>query len=57
MYILLCFIEVDQLGRIANAHLALSDSSPLGVKDPKCIELAKLFSSAVDFPKTGKFRC
>ena len=47
------FIEVDQLGRLANAHVAISDNSPLGVKDPICIELAKQFSLAVDFPKTG----
>jgi hypothetical protein len=47
------FIEVDQLGRLANAHVAISDFSPLGVKDPRCIDLAKLFSEAVDFPKTG----
>jgi RNA-dependent RNA polymerase len=47
------FIEVDQLGRIANAHVAISDSSHLGVKDPVCVELALAFSLAVDFPKTG----
>ena len=47
------FIEVDQLGRIANAHVAISDFSPRGVKDPTCVELAKAFSLAVDFPKTG----
>ena len=47
------FIEVDQLGRLANAHVAISDNSPLGVKDPLCIELAKQFSLAVDFAKTG----
>ena len=47
------FIEVDQLGRIANSHVAISDFSGLGVKDPKCIELARIFNLAVDFPKTG----
>ena len=47
------FIEVDQLGRIANAHVAISDSSESGVKDPICVELALAFSLAVDFPKTG----
>ena len=47
------FIEIDQLGRIANAHVALSDFSAKGVLDPICIELAKAFSLAVDFPKTG----
>lgn len=47
------FIEMDQLGRIANAHVAISDHSKLGVKDPLCIKLAEAFSLAVDFPKTG----
>ncbi len=47
------FIEMDQLGRIANAHVAISDSSKAGVNDPSCILLAELFSLAVDFPKTG----
>ncbi len=47
------FIKTDQMGRIANAHVAIADSSKLGVKDPLCIELAKAFSLAVDFPKTG----
>ncbi len=47
------FMQNDQLGRIANTHVAKSDESPLGVKDPVCVELAKLFSLAVDFPKTG----
>lgn len=47
------FIEMDQLGRIANAHVAISDQSKQGVKDPLCIILAETFSLAVDFPKTG----
>lgn len=47
------FIEMDQLGRIANAHVAISDQSKLGVRDPTCIQLSKAFSLAVDFPKTG----
>lgn len=47
------FIEMDQLGRIANAHVAISDQSKQGVKDPLCIRLAETFSLAVDFPKTG----
>lgn len=47
------FIEMDQLGRIANAHVAISDQSKFGVKDPVCIQLANAFSLAVDFPKTG----
>jgi RNA-dependent RNA polymerase len=48
------YFEKDNLGQIANAHLALADQSDLGPSDPKCIELCKLHSDAVDFPKTGK---
>lgn len=47
------FIANDQLGTIANAHVAHVDQKPLGVRDPLCIKLAYLFSLAVDFPKTG----
>ena len=47
------FIQMDQLGRLANAHVVVSDSSPQGVKDPLCIKLAEAFCLAVDFPKTG----
>ncbi|GBG67850.1 hypothetical protein CBR_g971 [Chara braunii] len=43
----------DNLGLISNAHTAQADMSPQGVFDPLCIELAKLFSMAVDYPKTG----
>ena len=49
------FIKMDQLGIISNTHLALADKRPLGVRDPDCVELAKMFSLAVDFPKTGIF--
>ncbi|KAL3700286.1 hypothetical protein R1sor_018308 [Riccia sorocarpa] len=42
-----------ELGLIANSHLALADSKPLGAMDEDCIELAKLHAKAVDFPKTG----
>ena len=47
------FIANDQLGAIANAHAAHVDLSPLGVADPVCMLLAKVFALAVDFPKTG----
>ncbi|MCL7028409.1 hypothetical protein MKW94_007148 [Papaver nudicaule] len=43
----------DSLGVIANAHLAFADKEPLMAESDQCIELAKLFSVAVDFPKTG----
>ncbi|KAF9133051.1 hypothetical protein BGW39_010741 [Mortierella sp. 14UC] len=44
----------DNLGLIANAHLALSDQLQGGPKNQKCIRLAQLHSDAVDFPKSGK---
>ena len=47
------FMMNDQLGRIANAHLVHADKSPLKAFDPKCVALASLHSTAVDFPKTG----
>jgi RNA-dependent RNA polymerase len=47
------FISVDQLGPIANAHIAHADVKPDGVRDPVCVHFAYLCSLAVDFPKTG----
>ena len=47
------FIKNDQLGAIANTHVAFADQLEAGVRDPVCKALAKLFSYAVDFPKTG----
>lgn len=47
------FIKNDDLGPLANLHVALSDFLPQGVRDPLCINLARLFSHAVDFAKTG----
>lgn len=41
------------LGPISNAHLVQADRSPMLARDPKCLELARLASLAVDFPKTG----
>ncbi|XP_031378787.1 RNA-dependent RNA polymerase 1-like [Punica granatum] len=43
----------DSLGIIANAHTVFADRSSAKARCPKCIKLAKLFSVAVDFPKTG----
>lgn len=43
----------DSLGIIANAHTAFADREPEKAMAKPCIELAKLFSIAVDFPKTG----
>ncbi|KAK3827571.1 MAG: RNA dependent RNA polymerase-domain-containing protein [Benniella sp.] len=43
----------DNLGVIANAHLALSDQLEGGPFHSKCLKLAQLHSDAVDFPKSG----
>ncbi|KAJ2957340.1 hypothetical protein NQZ79_g6942 [Umbelopsis isabellina] len=48
------YINNDNLGQIANAHLAAADRSPRGAMDGACIRLAQLHSLAVDFPKSGK---
>ncbi|CAG8473389.1 2339_t:CDS:1 [Acaulospora colombiana] len=47
------YILSDQLGQIANAHLAKADMAPNGAFHGQCIRLAQLHSEAVDFPKTG----
>ncbi|CAK8568633.1 unnamed protein product [Lathyrus sativus] len=44
----------EQLGAICNAHVVHADSSDYGALDEKCIHLAELAATAVDFPKTGK---
>lgn len=45
------YMRNDQLPTIALAHLCWSDQ--YGVKDPRCLELSKLHSKAVDYPKSG----
>ncbi|KAI7849664.1 RNA dependent RNA polymerase-domain-containing protein [Circinella umbellata] len=47
------YIINDNLGQIANAHMAIADNSSQDAFDLTCISLAKLHSEAVDFPKTG----
>ncbi|XP_045818047.1 RNA-dependent RNA polymerase 1-like [Trifolium pratense] len=47
------YILNDSLGIIANAHTVHADKEPLKAMAEPCIKLAKLFSTAVDFPKTG----
>lgn len=47
------FMETDQLGRISNVHRQVADQKPLGTKDPSCIKLAEMASTAVDYSKTG----
>jgi RNA-dependent RNA polymerase len=46
-------LQNNQLGVIANAHLAWADKLNDGAKNPKCLTLSKLHSDAVDSPKTG----
>ncbi|KAJ8111954.1 hypothetical protein OPT61_g5568 [Boeremia exigua] len=47
------YMKNDSLGQIAHAHLAQADSQPEGVASPTCIELARLHSQSVDYPKSG----
>ncbi|ORZ25193.1 RNA dependent RNA polymerase-domain-containing protein [Absidia repens] len=47
------YIKSDNLGQIANTHLATADLSDDGAMDSGCLRLAQLHSLAVDFPKTG----
>ncbi|KAG0191239.1 hypothetical protein DFQ28_000680 [Apophysomyces sp. BC1034] len=48
------YINNDNLGQIANAHLATADRSARGAFDGACLRLAQLHSLAVDYPKSGK---
>jgi RNA-dependent RNA polymerase len=45
------YMQNDSLGQIAHAHLAQADQH--GVNSETCLELAKLHSQAVDYPKSG----
>ena len=47
------YMQNDILGPICNSHLAIADRSDQGALDPRCKDLAKLQSIAVDYPKTG----
>lgn len=47
------YIVNDSLGIIANAHTVFADKELGMALSSPCIELARLFSVAVDFPKTG----
>ncbi|KAJ6824420.1 putative RNA-dependent RNA polymerase 1 [Iris pallida] len=47
------YIVNDSLGIISNAHTVFADRERLKAESEPCIELARLFSIAVDFPKTG----
>lgn len=47
------YMKNDNLGQIANAHVAFADISASGARSDECIRLAELHSTAVDFCKTG----
>jgi RNA-dependent RNA polymerase len=47
------YMQNDQLGRIANGHLAVADSQAELASHTICEDLVMLHSTAVDFPKTG----
>ncbi|KZV93846.1 RdRP-domain-containing protein, partial [Exidia glandulosa HHB12029] len=46
------YINSDTVGLLARQHLIIADQSWKGVKSPKCLDLAAMYSRAVDFPKT-----
>ncbi|KAG8919745.1 hypothetical protein FRC00_010956, partial [Tulasnella sp. 408] len=48
------YMTHDTLGLIGVNHLRLADQRPEGVLDKDCLHYAKLYSDAVDYPKTGK---
>jgi RNA-dependent RNA polymerase len=49
------YFEKDNLGHIANVHLALCDQlGPEGPYTDDCVELSRLQAVAVDFAKHGK---
>ncbi|EMD38185.1 hypothetical protein CERSUDRAFT_113336 [Gelatoporia subvermispora B] len=47
------YIDSDVLGLLSDRHLMIADQSKYGVNDPSCLELARLCSQAVDYPKNG----
>ncbi|KAF5377659.1 hypothetical protein D9615_005257 [Tricholomella constricta] len=47
------YINSDVVGIVAINWLILADQCPQGIFDKDCLELARLHSDAVDFPKSG----
>ena len=47
------YTNLNNLGLIGDAHLALSDRDPLGARGKIPMKIARKFSRAVDAPKTG----
>jgi RNA-dependent RNA polymerase len=48
------YMKNDFLPKIALSHLAWADYLDEGIRHGKCLELARLHSKAVDYPKTGQ---
>jgi hypothetical protein len=48
------FMKTDILGVIATRHMIVADQQDSGTLDHKCVKLAELHSTAVDFSKSGK---
>ncbi|KAJ3242194.1 hypothetical protein HDU81_006606 [Chytriomyces hyalinus] len=47
------FLKNNNLGVLSKRHMAVADSAPGGPRNPGCIHLAELCSTAVDFAKSG----
>lgn len=47
------YIIADKVGMLATKHLIVSDQQEEGVLHDSCLHLARLHSTAIDFPKTG----
>ncbi|CAI7665782.1 unnamed protein product [Penicillium manginii] len=47
------YMKNNILPSVARAHLAWADILPDGIRDDKCVRLARLHSDAVDYNKTG----
>ncbi|KAI0718290.1 RdRP-domain-containing protein [Fomitopsis betulina] len=47
------YLNSDVLGLLSDRHLIIADQSKNGTNDERCIELARLCSQAVDYPKNG----
>ncbi|GBM93163.1 RNA-dependent RNA polymerase 1 [Araneus ventricosus] len=50
------YIQNDNIGVMANAHLAWADVHPLGIFSEVCMNIAKKYPLALDFAKSG-FTC
>lgn len=47
------YMKNNILPTVARAHLAWADNLPDGIRDERCVRLARLHSDAVDYNKTG----